>query len=304
MAGRCFQVYHKDLVGSGIDVIREVGGQDIIKVSTLGACFELMERTGRGDRIVMHCRRTLLCALPFLMLNRIIGRNRVAYNPHTNLKPNFQNITLLNSLADKVICLSESNRKALEAKGLGNAIVIPNPIPSKRLEKYAGKKAPAKEYAIAWAGRNVPFKRLTLFLRCLEKAKGCNAVLLTDRLDEEQERLAKGIGSRLAVKIGLGDADFFSELAKSRAYAFTSNDDEGLPVLLLEAASLGIPIIATDTEKFREILLGEGVYWKGEDDLVRIMDDVAEGKLALKRASEKLIAHYGTERITRMYREW
>jgi len=300
-----FQAYHENLpFGSGIDVINEVGGANVLKISTLGAMGELASRTKKGDRIVIHCRKSLISALPFLILNRITGRNRVAYNPHTSLKPTFQNIFLLNSMVDKVICLTEANRKALDAKGLKNSIVIPNPIPMKRLEKYAEKKASAKEYDFVWAGRNVGFKRLALFLRCLKKANGCRALLMTNNLDDGQTKLAQDIGERLSVRIGIGDADFFQELSKSKAYIFTSNDDEGLPVLLLEAASIGLPIIATDTEKFREILQGEGIYWKDEADLVNIMEGVAKGDVMLRSASASLIAYYGSKRIAQMYQEW
>ena len=300
----CFQVHHREVGGSGLDVIKEVGGKRIIDIGSPFDAIKILKATRRNDRLVLHCRKTFIAALPFLALNRIIGRNRVAYNPHTNLRPSLQNIALLNLIVDKVICLSESNRKTLEANGLRNAIVIPNPIPTKRLEKYAGKKVSKKEYDFAWAGRNVGFKRLLLFLRCVEKTKGCRALVMTNHLDDEEAKLAKEIGRRLSVKLGLGDSDFFHELSKSKAYIFTSNDDEGLPVLLLETASLGMPIIATDTEKFREILLGEGIYWKDDADLIGIMKRVASGKAGLKSASKRLIAHYGTERITKMYNEW
>ncbi|VVB99704.1 Glycosyl transferases group 1 [uncultured archaeon] len=263
--------------------------------------MQLLGKTKRGDGLIFHGRACLFWSIPFLALNRIIRRNRVGYQPHTRLRPILLNRLFLNTFFDKVFCLTAHNRRELDAYGVRNCIVVPNPIP---VERLAGAKEgnPKKEYDVVWAGRDAPCKRLGMFISAMKANPKIRVLILAPRLMDENRPLLSGARNITCIE-GLDGKAFFHELQKGKAFAFTSDENEGFPVSILEAAYLGMPIACSDFPKYREMLGGGASYFSDWEGLVRIIRTAAEGNGA-KPPGKALISRYMPETISKLYESW
>jgi len=308
--GRYIHIIHSDpnKVGklpyaSVPNTVNEINGGNLFKIdSFFSSLFKILKETKKGDNLIFHSRPTIIESLPFLIFNRITGRNRVACNNHNRLRAILINKIFMKLFIDKVILITKDNQQELIKYGLDNTIVIPAPIPIQRIQKYKSDKYD-KKYDVVWTGRDVPHKRLNLFLDSIKNIDNLKALVLTPAISQDNKNKIKNM-KNVELKEGLNNNDFFKEMTKSRAYVFTSTNDEGFGMILLEAAYLGIPIIATDIDKFREILKDNAVFWKDEKDLERIILMLSKGKLSLPLASKELLEEYSPDRITKLYRSW
>jgi glycosyltransferase involved in cell wall biosynthesis len=118
---------------------------------------------------------------------------------------------------------------------------------------------PSSELHIGIVGRLVPVKRVDLFIRVIEQLRsvhGVNAVghIYGDgplRGELEQQAKATELGQALIFHGFTGQ--IYPELAKLNILLMTS-DHEGLPMVLLEAQALEIPIVAHHTGGIPEVL--------------------------------------------------
>ena len=294
-------ITEKNVRGSGLYVVKEVSGGNYLLVDSFHAFFEIMKNTHRGDSLIFHGRACSLSSLPFLLCNRIFRRNKVGYQPHTRLRPILRNRLLLNFFFDKVFCLTDHNRRELEAFGVKNTMAVPNPIPIGRIAPFALPHA-KKSCGIAWASRDVPCKRLPMFIRAVEKEGRVRALILAPELEESNRQLAGKVRNIKTVE-GLEGREFFAMLQTANAFAFTSDENEGFPISILEAAYLKMPIIASDYPKYREMLGGYAKYWKSETDLIKLIR--ASGSMKMDNGErQKIMRRYDPARIRKLYQSW
>lgn len=295
-------IMHKGVVGSGKVVVDHIADHKIeVGPWTFGT---LLDATVQGDCLVFHGRTALLNCLPFLVWNKMAmtRRNRICYNPHTNLRPKLLHRIFLNMFVDKIISFTNANKEQLDKAGFRNVVVIPNPIPVQRLKEAKASIGVNKEYDFVWVGRNNSIKRLEIFIRMFLRITNIKGVILADVITDDQRAMMSPVNDRLRALAGLNGSAFFSEFVKGKVLVFTSTDAEGFPITLLEAMYLGIPIIAPGTPKFREILQDEALYFQDEEDLARLIVGIKNGSVAPVQA-KRLLEVYSVERVKGMYGE-
>ena len=158
--------------------------------------------------------------------------------------------------APGVICVSETVRKHLADYLPENTVTMTN-----------GMRKPS----CSWEGRGFPGHTRFLFVGRLARPKGLDAALnALSRLKERQWTLdVIGDGPQraeweaLTAELGLEDRVTFQGyrddaeawMARSGCLLFTSYQ-EGMPLTVLEALSVGIPILASDIEQLRPLASG------------------------------------------------
>jgi glycosyltransferase involved in cell wall biosynthesis len=114
------------------------------------------------------------------------------------------------------------------------------------------KRAPGDRFRIGWAGRLTAIKRPLDLVRAAARVEGSVLVLAGDgELRAETEALARefGVDARF-----LGYVDDIGErYATFDAFLLTSQN-EGTPVVAIEALAAGVPVVATDAGGTRTVV--------------------------------------------------
>lgn len=173
----------------------------------------------------------------------------------------------LSRLTARVIAVSPEEGRAASRLGLGRSrvVVVPNGIGpvalTPRAEARAALGVSAGETVIGFVGRLVAQKAPEVLLRAFAAtarvAPGARlAVVGSGPLGPRLRGLAEelGVGCRV---LWLGERDARGVLAAFDVFALSSRK-EGLPYVVLEAMSAGLPIVATATAGV-EILVETGV---------------------------------------------
>ena len=181
----------------------------------------------------------------------------------------FNNLSRLSyEFAAKTTTLCESNRAAQIAAGARreSTTVIPNGIGSQFLgvrrqtPPFAGANAPLR---LAYVGRVVPIKDVKTLIKAmlaLLRLNGTASLRIVGPLDEEPAYAQECM--ELVETLGLGAAIEFTgprpvkEIYASSDCLILSSLSEAQPLVILEAASAGLPIVATDVGACREMLEG------------------------------------------------
>lgn len=272
-------------------------------IDSLFASIQILSKTKKGDKLIFHGRPSLFGSIPFLIYNRIFKRNLVGYQPHTRLRPNIQNKIFLNTFFDKVFCLTKNNYDELSKYGIKNCTVIPNPIPLSRLKGIDLKKV-KKEYDVVWAGRDAPCKRLDQFIVAIKANPNIRALILSPKLKDNNLSLIKDADNITYIE-GLDGEAFFKEFVKARALAFTSDENEGFPILILESLYLGIPIICSDFPKYREICGSNALYFCTWDEMVKRILEIKAKRVSLSRKKLKSwLFRFMPDNVAKLYENW
>lgn len=151
---------------------------------------------------------------------------------------------------------------------------------------------------LLFVGRLVPEKAPDLLMRAYRRVPGDRRLVFaggssfTPEYVEQLQRLAADDRRVLLADYVYGDA--LAELYSNAAAFVLPSDLEGLPLTLLEAASYGVPVIASDIGPHVEVLerddAGRRLFRRGDEDaLVRILtrvldehDREAEGARSLR----------------------
>lgn len=135
-----------------------------------------------------------------------------------------------------------------------NGVVPPAPAPPALLERFGVEPG---RYVL-WVGRMVPEKAPDLLLRAFAQVRTSHRLVLAggaaqaDRYLAKVHRLAAG-DDRVVLPGYVFGAELEALYAHAAAFVLPSSL-EGLPLVLLEAASHGTPIIASDIAPHREVL--------------------------------------------------
>lgn len=192
--------------------------------------------------------------------------------------------------ADGAICISQAVRNHLANRLPDNTVIIPNGIIPPKL-KYS--EFPHNKMRLLSVGRLTHLKGLDVALKALAGLKGYEWTF--DVLGEGSER---GTLESLAVSLGIGERIHFwgdrdrheveRFMAESSCLLFPSFS-EGMGLVVLEALSIGLPVIASDLEALREFAAGGLVPIGDAEEWRRAVERfIVEGE-ASRLNSEKII---------------
>ena len=203
-----------------------------------------------------------------------------------------------------VICVSDAVRKHLA-----------DYLPERTVTLTNGIRKPS----CSWEGRGFPGHTRFLFVGRLARPKGLDMALralgqLKDRpwtLDVVGDGPQRGEWEALTAETGLQDRVTFhgfrndaeAWMARSACLLFTSYQ-EGMPLTVLEALSVGIPILASDIEQLRPLASGPLVPPRDAEAWRRAIEKVLDRGETSPLSAEKLTTFEETaNRIEAFYRE-
>jgi polysaccharide biosynthesis protein PelF len=230
--------------------------------------------------------------------------------------------------ADRIVTIFEGNRQAQIRDGADPAktLVVPNGLNVEPLAALPRVPAAAGEFRIGFVGRVVPIKDVKTFIRALKIVKGAlpgARAVIAGPGDEDPEYLEEC--KTLAATLGVGaEVEFTGRVDVKQIYPridvlVLTSISEGLPLVILEAAAAGVPVVATDVGACRELLDGRLPADRalGPSGLVTGLADpgaTAQAILSLARdaglrdemgraARARVRAYYQESDLIRSYRE-
>ncbi len=174
--------------------------------------------------------------------------------------------TVLQPFLEKItgkIAVSPAARKVIVEHLGGDAVVIPNGV---AVERFRGAE-PFENYphpggAIGFIGRyDEARKGMDVLVAALELLAGERPgleVLVAGRGDAEDFRadLPETVADRVVLLGQVGEADKARLLASVDVYCAPNTGGESFGVILLEAMASRTPVVASDLEAFRRVLVG------------------------------------------------
>lgn len=212
---------------------------------------------------------------------------------------------------EKIKKLLTENYKIRENK----AQVIYNAIDAENKfnpDNYQGNKIlnelklPKNKKIIAWIGRLSEEKRPLDFLKLAEAMKEQNdyffAMIGEGPLEKEVARKGKKLSNFKLNKY----TDKIPELLKNTYALVLTSEIEGLPMIILEAGAMSVPVISTDAGKVNRIIAdGQNGYLVPVGDIEAIKEKInALDKLLPKQKIRQIIAdNFSLEEMTKKYLE-
>jgi L-malate glycosyltransferase len=219
--------------------------------------------------------------------------------------------------ADRVIGVSFEMQDYLIRKlGRGKVAIIHNGLDVARVhselsvpEAKAKLGIPAEDWVMGTAGRLEPIKRLDIFLDAARhiSIRLPKAIFLIVGEGSEEARLrdlaqVHGIGDRV---LFTGNRDDIYDVLRAMDVFVLSSDHEGLPMVLLEALYLGVPVVARRVGGIPEVIQdgvsGDLVDSSEPADLAKaclgLLSDEPR-RLAMARAGVNVVAEKFSARQT------
>jgi len=187
---------------------------------------------------------------------------------------------LLNG-ADGIVTVSETTGSLLLKHHLTRRpiTVVPNAADTV-VGKPVSYSGPATSRLI-YMGSFMPYKNVDTLVRALAALPEHELHLLSRISPSERSRLARlAPQARLVFHNGVTDQEYH-QLLRSATALITASLDEGFGIPLVEAMSLGIPVVVSDIPIFREIGGRAASYFDARD-----ADDLADAVRALDRPGE------------------
>jgi len=161
-------------------------------------------------------------------------------------------------------------------------------------------------------GRLVPEKRADLLIRAFRRMPGDWKLAVVGGSSYTDEFVAKlketAEGDNRVVFTGFAYGDLLAELYSHAGVFVQPSHVEGLPLTLLEAASYGLPVVASDISPHVEVLERDGpghrLFRDGdEEDLLRsltaALDNPRAERAGAAELHERVMAHYSWDSAAR-----
>lgn len=187
-----------------------------------------------------------------------------------------------------------------------NTVVIPNGVPVDPAKVIVAKEESARRVFL-FVGRLEPQKNPIALVQkfAAMRQKNCELWIAGDgdmRCDVECEIDKLGIKDRVRM---LGVRNDVSQLLVQADCFVMSSGWEGLPMAVLEAGAIGLPVVATPVGALPTVLEGDCGYLVEISQLQCALDDVvndyAEASRRGKRLQEKVINYYSLEHMARAH---
>jgi glycosyltransferase involved in cell wall biosynthesis len=205
-----------------------------------------------------------------------------------------------------VIAVSSQLQKALESLFPGKVHKIFNFIDVQALRNtwLPKPERQSTQIRLGIVGRLVPVKRVDLFIRIIhlisKQGINCKGIILGDGpLKSDLQKLADDLKIRDQIEFRGFVNPVAQEMQKLDAIVMTS-DHEGLPMTLLEALALEVPIIAHSTGGIPEILSNGKAGWLVESmEPPEYANKIKNALIARKVTSKKFTPAQSIEALKR-----
>lgn len=199
---------------------------------------------------------------------------------------------LLSPFADKYICVSNGEKRMAISRGFSKGqktIVIYNGIEDPKSEARQKENKPLD---IVCLSRFDYSKNMDAAFRIALAFKDDDRILFTwvgDGQDKEHlEQTAKEEGVKI---IFTGFSKTPSIYLRKADWYISTSRFEGLPYALIEAASVGLPILATDVKGNNEVVKDKynGFLFHSEEEAIKLINNILEGKVSYPQFSQNSI---------------
>ena len=204
---------------------------------------------------------------------------------------------MLLNRADGVVTVSETTRRLILDNRLTRRPVTvihnaPDTLSAPTLSAPALSASPAGRPAaetgrLVYMGSFMPYKNVDTLVRAAAELPGHELHLMSRVSDQERERLsALAPQATLVFHNGVTDEEYVRVLRSATALV-TASLDEGFGIPLVEAMSLGIPVVVSDIPIFREIGGDAALYFDptSTDALVAAVRRLGAGEWAAHSAA-------------------
>ena len=161
---------------------------------------------------------------------------------------------LLLNRADAVATVSATTKQLMQQHRLtSRPIVIVGNAPEPAPADAPNSRSMPEDRELIYMGSFMPYKNVETLAKALHELPGYRLHLLSRIGDGDRERLiALAPSDALVIHDGTSEADYLALLETATALVTTSLD-EGFGLPLVEAMSLGTPVVVSDIPIFREI---------------------------------------------------
>jgi glycosyltransferase involved in cell wall biosynthesis len=208
---------------------------------------------------------------------------------------------LLLNRADAVATVSETTKHLMEEHRLTRRpIVIVGNAPDPAPADAPTRRTMPDTRELVYMGSFMPYKNVETLARALHELPGYRLQLLSRISDGDRQRLtALAPAGALVIHNGTSEADYL-ELLETATALVTASRDEGFGLPLVEAMSLGTPVVVSDIPIFREIGGEAALYAPASDPVamasaIRQLEDPDEWE-ARSVASRAQAARFSWER--------
>ena len=162
---------------------------------------------------------------------------------------------LLLNRSDAVVTVSETTKRLIADHRLTKkpVYVVPNAADMPELAPGRAERTAPESRSLVYMGSFMPYKNVDTLVRAVALLPEYTLHLMSRVSDAEKARLsALAPGARLAFHDGVSDEEYAETLASATALV-TASREEGFGIPLVEAMTLGTPVIVSDIPIFREI---------------------------------------------------
>jgi glycosyltransferase involved in cell wall biosynthesis len=190
---------------------------------------------------------------------------------------------MLLNRSDAVVAVSETTKDLIAGHRLTRkpVWVVPNAaaVPESLRERTEGRLGPGSR-TLVYMGSFMPYKNVDTLVRAAALLPDYELHLMSRVPDAERERL-RGLApqARLVFHDGASD-DAYARLLLDATALVTASHDEGFGIPLVEAMSLGTPVVVSDIPIFREIGGAAAGFFPADDPAalaheIRLLEDPA-----------------------------
>jgi phosphatidylinositol alpha-mannosyltransferase len=208
---------------------------------------------------------------------------------------------VLLSAAYVVVFSNEQKETAIKKFGLSSkkVVVIPNGVDEKFF--YNEKRLPHKKTRLLFVGRLSLQKNLFFFLNALNGiSDNFQTTLVGDgELEDELKQFAKDLKLKNIYFVGRANGQKLINYYKRSDVFILTSEREGMPLVLLEAMAMALPIVATNVVGIRDVVINrENGYLVRQGDLEELqealkkIDKDRQSYIKFSKTSRKLSNSY------------
>lgn len=221
-----------------------------------------------NEKVVYHIHQPKAAGIFYLSLIFNPRRRNTVFTIHSLYKAyNFKNkiLSLIGTfLSNTVTCVSEASYKEypqiVKKIKANKMLVIKNGVDTNRIDEVTTSQIMPNEnneiMTLVYVARMIPIKNHEFLIDIFSELNKCKLILIG--AEDEKGKLRRkinnmGLSDRVEILGLVPRNDVYMSLMKADVYVSPSLI-EGLPISVLEAMYIGLPVVISDIEPHREIL--------------------------------------------------